>query len=247
VVYACARGIPHGSKGSSCPNPTNWCWRIIVAVPHDVRRQQSGVLSRSRSIPGLLTLIPPGHAVAYHTGGRVSFTTLHVSRAALGKFLRGGTDLPAQDIFAFRDPFIASCVDSLLREARIPDRWTPRFVGALAEALLLQLLRRSITTEITSIQKSPEARVSEARSIIDSNLTGDLSLERLAEEAGISRAHFARLFRQVVKESPHHYVTSRRLEHTVEVRVKGTLRLWNSSMGKPTTPRPSYWPACVLP
>jgi AraC family transcriptional regulator len=211
-VCVCAWNTPW-LEGFELPESDELVLAYHSRGSHDVRRQQGGALSRSRSIPGLLTLIPPGHAVAYHTGGRVSFTTLHVSRTALGEFLRGGTDLPAQDLFAFRDPFVASCVDSLLREARVPDRWTPRFVSAVAEALLLQLLRRSTTTAVSGNQKSLETRVSETRSRIDSNLAGDLSLETLAEEAGISRAHFARIFRQVVNESPHHYVMSRRIEH----------------------------------
>jgi AraC family transcriptional regulator len=192
---------------------------------HDVRRQQGALLSRNRSIPGLLTLIPPGHSVAYHTGGRVSFTTLHISRAALGEFLRSGTDLPAHDLFAFRDPFVASCVDSLLREARVPDRWSPRFVSAVTEALLLQLLRHSPTEPELGTAKSLETRVAETRSRIDSNLAGDLSLETLAEEAGVSRAHFARVFRQLVNESPHHYVMNRRIEHAKDLLSGSTATL----------------------
>jgi AraC family transcriptional regulator len=192
---------------------------------HDVRRQQGTILSRSRSIPGLLTLIPPGHSVAYHTGGRVSFTTVHVSRTALGEFLRSGADLPAHDLFAFRDAFVASCVDSLLREARVPDRWSPRFVSAVTEALLLQLLRHSPSEPEPGHAKSLETRVAETRSRIDANLAGDLSLESLAEEAGISRAHFARIFRQVVNESPHRYVMNRRIEHAKDLLSASTAPL----------------------
>jgi AraC family transcriptional regulator len=180
---------------------------------HEVRRQQGDVLSRTRSIPGLLTLIPPGYAVAYHTGGRVSFTTVHVSRTALDEFLRLGADLPVHDRFAFRDPFVSSCVDSLLREARIEGRWGARFVSALTEALLLHLLRDSPSGAQPDDLKSSEARIAEIQSRIEANLTGNLSLARLAEEAGLSRAHFARTFRQIVRESPHRYVMKRRIEH----------------------------------
>ncbi|HEY3658986.1 MAG TPA: AraC family transcriptional regulator [Steroidobacteraceae bacterium] len=192
---------------------------------HDVRRQQGALLSRNRSIPGLLTLIPPGHSVAYHTGGHVSFTTLHISRTALGEFLRSGADLPAHDLFAFRDPFVASCVDSLLREARVPDRWSPRFVSAVTEALLLQLLRHTPSEPDPGNAKSLETRVAETQSRIDANLAGDLSLETLAEEAGFSRAHFARVFRQVVNESPHHYVMNRRIEHAKDLLTGSTAAL----------------------
>jgi AraC family transcriptional regulator len=170
--------------------------------------------SRSRSTPGLLSLIPPGHRVSYFTGGEVSFTTVHVSRVALGEVLHLGASELIHERFAFRDPFVASCVDSLLREARLPDRWTPRFVSAVTEALLLHLLRRSPVDDRASRAPSPETRIADLRSQIELNLAGDLSLEALASQAGLSRAHFARSFRHLVGESPHRYVMARRIERT---------------------------------
>jgi AraC family transcriptional regulator len=168
--------------------------------------------SRSRSTPGLLSLIPPGHRVAYYTGGQVSFTTVHVSRLALSEVLQLGACELIHERFAFRDPFVASCVDSLLREARLPDRWTPRFVSAVTEALLLHLVRRSPVDGGASRVLSPEARIADLRSRMELNLAGDLSLESLASDTGLSRAHFARTFRQVVGEPPHRYVMVRRIE-----------------------------------
>jgi AraC family transcriptional regulator len=181
---------------------------------HDVRSLRGDAVSRLRSIPGLLSLIPPGRPVAYYTGGEVSFTTVHISRMALNEVLDRGARESIHERFAFRDPFVASCVDSLLREAaRVSDRWSPRFVSAVTEALLLHLLRSSPAESPLRAVSSPEARIAEVRSKVDANLAADLSLNALAEEVGMSRAHFARTFREVVGESPHRYVMSRRIEH----------------------------------
>jgi AraC family transcriptional regulator len=95
----------------------------------------------------------------------------------------------------------------------------------VTEALLLQLLRHSPTEPELGTAKSLETRVAETRSRIDSNLAGDLSLETLAEEAGVSRAHFARVFRQLVNESPHHYVMNRRIEHAKDLLSGSTATL----------------------
>jgi AraC family transcriptional regulator len=183
---------------------------------HDVRRLQGASFSRNRSIPGLLTLIPPGRSVAYHTGGRVSFTTIHVSNAALGVFFQSGIELPVHDRFAFRDPFAVSCIDSLLREARVPDRWSPRFVSAVTEALVLHLVRQAPASRPAETVL-PEQKIAESRARIDADLGGNLSLARLAADADLSRAHFARVFQHVVHESPHRYVMRRRIERAAEL------------------------------
>jgi len=47
---------------------------------------------------------------------------------------------------------------------------------------------------------------------IDSNLDGDLSLETLAQLAGVMTHQFARAFKRRVGQSPHHYVLHRRID-----------------------------------
>ncbi len=54
---------------------------------------------------------------------------------------------------------------------------------------------------------------------VQSNLDGNLSLSRLAGLAGRSPAHFQRIFKRRVGETPRNYVERLRLEH-------GALRLW---------------------
>jgi len=49
-------------------------------------------------------------------------------------------------------------------------------------------------------------------SYIDSNLDGDLSLEKLAHLAGVLEHKFARSFKKVTGETAHHYVLSRRID-----------------------------------
>jgi AraC-like DNA-binding protein/PAS domain-containing protein len=48
---------------------------------------------------------------------------------------------------------------------------------------------------------------------INSNLGQNISLEALAEMAGLSTHHFARAFKQTVGMPPHYYVLQRRIEH----------------------------------
>jgi AraC family transcriptional regulator len=47
---------------------------------------------------------------------------------------------------------------------------------------------------------------------IEANLEGELTLDRMASTACLSRYHFSRAFKQAVGQSPHRYVCARRLE-----------------------------------
>ena len=56
---------------------------------------------------------------------------------------------------------------------------------------------------------------------IEANLEGDLSIERMAAIACLSRFHFARSFRQAVGQSPHRYVSGKRLERAKALLMHG--------------------------
>jgi AraC-like DNA-binding protein len=57
------------------------------------------------------------------------------------------------------------------------------------------------------------ARTHRICEFINSNLERNISLETLAEMAGLSVHHFARAFKQSVGMPPHSYVLQRRIEH----------------------------------
>jgi AraC family transcriptional regulator len=47
--------------------------------------------------------------------------------------------------------------------------------------------------------------------LIEANLDGTLSLKQMADEAGLSAFHFARLFRESTGVTPYQYVLDRRI------------------------------------
>src|SRR5262249_45446330 len=55
------------------------------------------------------------------------------------------------------------------------------------------------------------------REHIDAHLTENITLEALAEIAGLSRCHFARAFKQSVGTAPHAYLLQRRLERAQQL------------------------------
>jgi AraC family transcriptional regulator len=58
----------------------------------------------------------------------------------------------------------------------------------------------------------PTAKLEQVLSLIDQRLSDGLSLRELAACAGMSQFHFARKFRLSTGQSPHAYLTQRRME-----------------------------------
>jgi AraC family transcriptional regulator len=55
---------------------------------------------------------------------------------------------------------------------------------------------------------------------IEANLEGDLTLDRMASIACLSRHHFARAFKQAVGHPPHRYVSAKRLERAKALLIR---------------------------
>ena len=71
---------------------------------------------------------------------------------------------------------------------------------------------------------APAARhLLRARDLADARYAEALTVEDLAAEAGLSRAHFSREFRDAFGETPHAYLLTRRLERAAAL-LRGTDR-----------------------
>jgi AraC-like DNA-binding protein len=68
-------------------------------------------------------------------------------------------------------------------------------------------------------------RLSRVLDYIDANLEGELTLDRLAGIACLSRFHFARAFKAAVGQSPHQHVSAKRLERAKELLIRGNQSL----------------------
>ena len=55
-------------------------------------------------------------------------------------------------------------------------------------------------------------RIVQAKLFIDSNYTGNIDLDNIADEAYFSKFHFIRLFKNIYGKTPHQYLTAVRIE-----------------------------------
>lgn len=82
--------------------------------------------------------------------------------------------------------------------------------GVIRDVERIPAARRSTRVELYR-------RLSRAREFIEDNLHEQINLSRIAGAAYLSVHHFLRLFKQAFGETPHQYLTRRRLEHAREL------------------------------
>jgi AraC family transcriptional regulator len=128
---------------------------------------------------------------------------------------------------SFQDPLVAEIAFAIVSEMR-----TQAAGGRLlAETLAVSLAARLVHShsglspdkdlEQLSHQGLDRRRLTRVREYIAANLEGDLTIAQLAKVACLSQFHFARAFKAAVGQSPHQYVSARRLERAKEMLTRG--------------------------
>ncbi|MDB5978191.1 MAG: AraC family transcriptional regulator [Nevskia sp.] len=167
--------------------------------------------SRSRSSPGLLTILPAGRSAAFRTEGSVRLVSLHISRAAFA------IDWPVAPRFAFQDSFAGAAMDALQRVAGDRQTHAAEYIARISGALLYHLahgsgLQAQARPALGQDAARGDGALTRLMAYIDANLGNSLDLENLAGTAGLSRATLVRRLRQATGLSPHQYVIARRIE-----------------------------------
>ena len=116
---------------------------------------------------------------------------------------------------AFEDPYIAAVAAALLQAAAtgLPDL----YAGVTAQTLAAHLLSaHSPWLQDVDDARDPgrlsDRRLKRVLAFMREHYTEALTLDRLAAEAGISKFHFARLFRERAGVTPHAHLVQLRLE-----------------------------------
>jgi AraC family transcriptional regulator len=100
----------------------------------------------------------------------------------------------------------------------------------LGDGLLMSVVSQLFVKAGTSLRRDapvvlPKWRVSRVREYVDANLDRDISLENLADAAGLSRRHFVRSFRQELGATPHKWLMERRLDEAKALLTNSEMRL----------------------
>jgi AraC family transcriptional regulator len=127
---------------------------------------------------------------------------------------------------SFRDPLLAEIAYAILSELQTQTSAGRLLAETLASSLAARLLQNHVSpSPLASARIMREGldrrRLARVLDYIEVNLEGDLTIDRLASIACLSRFHFARAFKSAVGQSPHRYVSGKRLERAKALLVRG--------------------------
>ena len=134
-----------------------------------------------------------------------------------------GKALELIELRAFDDPQLSTLIRLLHADAASGSPAGRLYGEQLGNAVAVYLIDRFATSKPNLKQYRsalPGPVLGRVLDLIEAELERPLSLQDLADEAGISRFHFARLFRNSIGKSPARYLSERRVN-----RVKALLEL----------------------
>lgn len=196
---------------------------LVVALHHGGSRQVRQITaagpSSTRSVPGRITLLPPGQPARFVTRGSVGVVTLHIPTSTSVAHALVSLEQASRNCFALRDPYVGAALEALARAARDPSALPPNYLSRVAEALLCHLEHwaRALTdggraTENVDLDRFVGCvPLRQLLGHIDAQLQRKLSLDELAAYCGLKRAQFSLAFQVATGSSPHQHVVRRRL------------------------------------
>jgi AraC family transcriptional regulator len=179
-----------------------------------IERQLGGPLERCAFRPGMSLIIPAGEENAWRWNRGTDELHLYVSRSWLAETAdAAGLAMPLLlPRFGFEDRMLHALASALFDERRSGGLGGPLFASSVADTVALRLLRDhcSVDRRPSTVAMAP-ARLRRVRELVDERLGSPLTVEEMAEAAGLSRAHFTRCFRAATGQTPYGYVRERRL------------------------------------
>jgi AraC family transcriptional regulator len=118
--------------------------------------------------------------------------------------------------FAADNPLLISLLIRLSEEIRQPGPLSVLKGQALTDLFLLQLAEShsTLSKQLVAPGNADRKRFSEVVEYIENNLTKTLTLQEIADVAGLSSFHFLRQFKRTFQLTPHDYVLQRRIERS---------------------------------
>lgn len=176
--------------------------------------------------------IPDGVNVAGHHRGTIDFIEFRIDNDDLPALLADHDLVPTTG--QAKPGYVAadSLLERRLHQLRFALDHAPRldalYLDMTLEACLGQLLRRHVDASFQIRRRRPSLTPAALRRVadfIDANIDQTLRLEELAQVAGVTRAHFARAFRNDTGFTPHRYVMLRRVDAALQMLRRGGMSI----------------------
>jgi len=198
-----------------------------LSRPTNVTRTIEGIRKEQALIgPRRLCLTPGEAATEWQHSGRPEILQIYLRQSVYESAVREifGCEAAEAEIvprFAMVDPLLeqlAITVANALREGTEDGL----YIDSIAQMIAVHLARtHSARSRPARIPAAPAGisggKMRRLVEFIEQNLEGDLSLEKMASEVGISPLYLPRAFKAAFGQSPHQYVLSRRIARAQEL------------------------------
>lgn len=171
---------------------------------------QQGFVDISDPVPGILHIyLPPNHFSPDSLG-------FDLDKSVIASLRYEG---------AFQDPLLAEIAYAILSELQSQTSAGKLLAETLACSLAARLVQHHAGPSSPRTRGAREGldwrRLARVLDYIEANLEDDLTVDRLASIACLSRFHFARTFKAALGQPPHRYVSGKRLERAKALLVSG--------------------------
>lgn len=201
-VSGCSEGFPlHFHE--------TYCLSLILEGTEQIELANRSLLA----LPGSLSITHPreAHANPVAAHSRQAFATLYISEDVM-RYLNGG-ELARFALPVIQDPALFAVFAQLVRP--LSAQQTKLHFLTVDEVWFLNLLRYLIQRHATaaSAQHTPRKDwFASLDELMDEQLHRKLSLDEMAQQMGLSKFKFARLFKATRGISPAHYLLVKRIE-----------------------------------
>jgi AraC family transcriptional regulator len=195
--------------------------------PTEVTRKIEG-RSREHELigPRRITLTPGGTVASWHHSGRPEILHVYLRQPLLESVVAEMYECDPAHVelrprFAMQDPLLEQLALVIAENLRDGSPSSAVFADTLAQMVAAQLARAHSTRSHRPRVPVPDGlvnwRLRRLAELIEANLDGDLSLEVMAAEVGLSQLYLIRAFKAAFGQPPHRYVLLRRIERAKEL------------------------------
>jgi AraC family transcriptional regulator len=199
---------------------------IRVAAASPVVQWREGVLDVRHDATGQIVVVPPYRAAYFRTFGRGQ--NIHLSIAP-GMLMRAaGRDRPDPTVrlrtcFGDRDEVVSALGRALLSYVKAPGERPKAFMDAASSALAVRLLERFAERGTESRRVLSSHQIKRINDYLMAQLDRPVSLQEMAQLAGLSPQVFHRAFKAATGLPPVRYSLQLRMRHARDL-VEGTAK-----------------------
>jgi AraC family transcriptional regulator len=203
-------------SGGSVASPVVDHDLIAMRVTGSVKLTQRrvGTVHRDRATPGNVTIHPRGFESRWSWDRPGAIVVVRVSQEVLAEAADSAVNrsqfVELRNCFGERDAFIEPILNLFAHELRQPAHPVQELIaGSLSCALAVHLVQRFNVRPTVSVADSGRLAPQALRRVLEfmhTSAAAPVTVSALAEIAGVSRFHFARMFRRTTGEGPVGYL-----------------------------------------